>query len=126
MRTMPARGLFCAFPKIRSYSWITVFTSDPELVTAAAGSLRVVCIALVVVIPGEMAFGALAGTGDTRRTLVTELLLAAAMLCAAYAAGVLLALPLEAVWGSEVLGWFLCLLVSFAWLRRERWSQRSI
>ncbi len=105
---------------------LSLFTSDPELVKAAAGSLRVVCIALVVVIPGEMAFGALAGTGDTRRTLVTELLLAAAMLGAAYAAGVLLALPLEAVWGSEVLGWFLCLLVSSAWLRRERWSQRSI
>src|SRR5256886_6376914 len=40
---------------------LSLFTSDPELVTAAAGSLRGVLVALVVGVPGRVAFGRLAG-----------------------------------------------------------------
>jgi MatE len=59
---------------------LSLFTSDPELVTAATSSLRVVSLAILLAIPAEIIYSAVSGSGNTRTTLVIELVLWATVL----------------------------------------------
>ncbi len=105
---------------------LSLFTSDPELVTAATSSLRVVILAILLAIPAEIVFSAVAGTGNTRTALGIELVLSATVLVCAYAAGMVLRLPVQAMWAAEVVGWSVCLVCSALWLKRARWSDLAI
>jgi MATE family multidrug resistance protein len=105
---------------------LSLFTSDPELVTVATSSLRVVSLAILLAIPAEIIYSAVSGSGNTRTTLVIELVLSATVLSCAYAAGIVLRLPVEAVWAAEVAGWSVCLVFSAVWLTRARWSDLAI
>ncbi len=101
---------------------LALFTSDPELVAAATNSLRVVSLAILLAIPAELGFSAVSGSGNTRMSLLIELVLSATVLSCAYAAGIVLRLPVEAVWAAEVVGWSVCLVFSAVWVRGARWT----
>ncbi len=105
---------------------ISVFTSDPELIAGCVNSLRVVLLAVLVVIAGEMWGSAVAGTGDTVATLLIEIIVTICILSWAYAAAFLLDLPLEYVWFSEVIGWSVCFLLAFVWLKSGIWKRLYI
>ncbi len=105
---------------------LALFTSDPNLLNGAANSLRVISIAVLAAIPGELAFSALVGTGDTRATLAIEFVLTFCVVLYAFAAALLFGLPLEIVWVAEIIGWLLSLGLSFAWLSGKQWKRLYI
>ncbi|HYT69895.1 MAG TPA: MATE family efflux transporter [Gemmatimonadales bacterium] len=119
---VPFVVLALAWPEIP----LSLFTTDPELLSGAAGSLRVASLALLIVIPGALVLGAVEGTGDTRTALVIELVLSVGVLLSAYAAAIVLHLPLAGIWASEIVGWLVCLLMAYGWLRSGRWRRVSI
>ena len=119
---LPLVGLALLLPGVP----IALFDPDPALAGSAAATLRVAAVAVLVIAPAEMVFSAVAGSGDTRATLLIEIVLSVCVLLVAYAAGVALGLPLEAVWAAEIVGGGVCLLLSAAWLRSERWKRLTV
>ncbi len=102
---------------------LALFTPDRELIAASADSMRVIALAVAVMIPGEIVGSALAGTGDTPATLVIEMILTSTVLAYTFVTALSLAQPLAVVWTGEILGWILCLTLSWAWLRSGRWKR---
>lgn len=105
---------------------LALFTSDPLVLAGAGASLRVVGLAILIVIPAEMVFSAVAGTGDTRTTLLIEVALSGTVLLYVYVGAMILAFPLALIWIGEIVGWLVCFLLSLLWLRSERWKRLEI
>jgi MATE family multidrug resistance protein len=105
---------------------ISFFTSEPAIVDSAGGSLRVIALALLIVIPAEMVFAAVAGTGDTRSTLLIEVALSSTVLAWVAATALGLGLSMPVVWGGEIAGWVVCFLLSLLWLKGERWKRLDL
>jgi putative MATE family efflux protein len=105
---------------------LALFTSDPVLIEGSRTSLRVVAVAVLILIPAEIVFAAVAGTGDTRSTLFIETALSTTVLAWVWVAAIVAAQPLSVVWAGEIVGWTVCLLLSLLWLKSERWKRMEI
>jgi len=108
---------------LRPETPLSLFTSDISLLQGSVNALRVVALAIVIAIPGEMMLSAVAGTGDTRGVLIIELLLSLCVLAFAFSAAMIFELPLETVCAAEVVGWLCCASCSYAWLMRRSWKE---
>jgi putative MATE family efflux protein len=102
------------------------FTEDPALLDGARAGLWALVPAMLLAVPGETFYSAVAGTGDTVAMLLIQLLMSACALLWAYAAALVLEWPPGAVWLAEAIGWALCLLAARAWLRGDRWRRLEI
>jgi putative MATE family efflux protein len=102
------------------------FTADPALLDGARAGLWALLPAMLLAVPGEAFYSALAGTGDTVAMLVIQVLMSACALLWAYSAALLLEWPLGAIWLAEAVGWAICLLAARAWLRAGRWRRLEI
>ena len=122
MVTLPFMLLAFLFPDLV----LALVTSDPAVIEASRASLRVVCLTMLVVIPGEMWFVAVTGTGDTRAAFVIEAVLTAAMLAGTYLLAIVMELRLEYIWMSLPVAWLTCLLLSYAWVRIGYWKRLEI
>lgn len=120
--TLPFAAVVLLFPG----PLLFLFVGDPRVVEGCVNSLRVVAAAMLVVIPGQVWFVSVSGTGDTRAAFVIELALTATMLLVAYVAGFSFGLPPEYVWISVPLGWLLCLSLSYRWIQAGRWRRLTI
>jgi len=105
------------------FAW---FAPESVLLVDGSASLRVVALAMLVVIPGEMWFVAVSGTGDTAAALGIELILTATMVGIAYLTAVPLAWPIEIVWLSLPIAWSVCLLISYMWMKSRIWGRLEI
>lgn len=117
---------FLAIALVLPQLLLAIFTSDPVILEGSVASLRVVALAVLIVIPAEMVFSAVAGTGDTRTTLLIEIVLSTTILLYVYTAGIVFGLPLAAIWVGEIVGWLVCFLLSLLWLKSERWKRLEI
>ena len=102
---------------------LSLFTSDPNLLHGSVNSLRIIGVAVLAAIPGELVFSALIGTEDTRATLAIEFLLAVCVVAYVFGAALVFELPLEIVWVAEIIGWLLSLGLSFARLSGKQWKR---
>ena len=102
---------------------LSLFTSDPNLLHGSVNSLRIIGVAVLAAIPGELVFSALIGTGDTRATLVIEFLLSVCVVAYVFGAALVFELPLEIVWVAEIIGWLLSFGLSFARLSGKQWKR---
>lgn len=65
-------------------------------------------LAMLIVIPAQMWFGAVLGTGDVK-----------AAVGIAYLTAISLAWPVDLVWLSLPIAWSVCLLISYLWQRLQ-------
>jgi putative MATE family efflux protein len=105
---------------------LSVFTSDPTIIAGSVESLRLVSLAMLIIIPAEMWYVAVSGTGDTVAALVIECLLAATMLGSAYVAAFVIGTDLAGIWMSIPISALLCGLLSYAWMKSEKWKRLEI
>jgi putative MATE family efflux protein len=104
--------------------WVlSAFDLDAALVPPAAASLRVVAIAMAIIVPGEMWFTAVLGTGDTRASLGIEMLMTIVMLAACWVAAIPLAGEPALTWCSLGLAWLGTLVVSYVWMKTGAWKR---
>jgi len=64
--------------------FLAVFSPESDLLAQGSASLRVVALAMLIVIPGQMWFIGVEGTGDTAAALGIEAVLTITMLSIAY------------------------------------------
>jgi putative MATE family efflux protein len=122
MITLPFIIVACLFP-----GWVlAAFAPDSALLTESYATLRLVALAMLIVIPGEMWFAAVLGTGDTPASLGIELVLTLSMLAVAYFAAIHLGWRVELVWLSLPISWSIGLLISYGWIQSGFWRRREI
>ncbi len=114
---LPLLVLSLLFP-----DWVLgLFTPDAALLSEATGPLLAVALAMLLAVPGETFYAAVAGTGDTAAILAIQVLVSASVLVSAYLAAFVFALPLSYVWLAEAVGWGVCLVAARAWLHGGHW-----
>jgi Na+-driven multidrug efflux pump len=119
LATLPFAVFTFVFPE-----WsLALFTTEPATVEGCTGSLRLISLGLLIVVPAEILESGLTGTGDTNATFVIELVTAAAVIGWVYAAALALELPLAFAWSAEVMGALLSLGLSYGWLASGRWKR---
>jgi len=106
--------------------FLAAFSSESDIVAAGSASLRVVALAMLIVIPGEMWFVGVEGTGDTTAALGIEVVLTVTMLGIAYFAAIVLAGPVELIWVSMPIAWMVCLTISYSWMKAGIWKRLEI
>lgn len=104
--------------------WVlSAFDLETALLGPGAASLRVVALAMIIVVPGEMWFTAVLGTGDTRASLGIEITLTIVMLATCWVAAIPLAGGAALTWCSLGLGWLVALGVSYGWMKSGAWKR---
>lgn len=103
-----------------------VFASEWALPGNGGASLRVVALAMLVAIPGEMWFGAVLGTGDALAALGIESALTVTMLGIAYLTAIPLGWPVERVWLCLPSAWAVVLFISYWWMKSRIWQRLQI
>src|SRR5206468_4326601 len=107
--------------------WVlAVFSPESALLAESDASLRVVALAMLIVIPGQMWFAAVSGTGDTAAALAIELVLTLTMLGTGYLATIHLAGSVELAWVSLPISWLVCLPISYGWVKSGIWRRLEI
>ncbi len=101
---------------------LSVFTSDQDLVAAAAGPLRVVGVAMIVVIPAALWSAAIAGAGDTVANGVIETVVAIVLIACAYSFG----LEITYVWIAVPVAWGIGLILWYGWASLGFWKRVEV
>jgi putative MATE family efflux protein len=102
---------------------VSVFSPESGLLAESNASLRVIALAMLVAIPGEMWFTAVEGTGDTAASLGIELVLTLVMLGFTYFAAIHLAWPMASIWFAVPIAWVVCLPISYGWVKWGLWKR---
>jgi putative MATE family efflux protein len=105
---------------------LCLLTTDEETVAAAAGSLRLAAMAMILVVPGDTLVFAGAGTGDTRSALVIETVLTACVLTYVVVAAIVLSLPLEMIWLAVAIEGTVRIVLSSLHLRSRLWHRLRV
>jgi putative MATE family efflux protein len=105
---------------------LAVFSPESPILAESGASLRVVALAMLIVIPGEMWFAAVSGTGDTAAALAIELVVTLTMLGTGYVAAIQLAGPVALAWVSLPIAWLVCLTISYGWVKSGMWRRLEI
>lgn len=105
---------------------LAIFSPDDTIIDSAVMTLMVIILATLVAVPADIIASAVAGTGDTMITLGIELIVSLSVLGYAYYAAFIADFSLESIWIAEVIGWSVCLLLSWIWLRSGVWKRLNI
>ncbi|MBU0681836.1 MAG: MATE family efflux transporter [Proteobacteria bacterium] len=105
---------------------LSIFTPDTKMIQSSLYGLLVITLATVIAVPADAYYSALEGTGDTRITLLIEIIIALCSLTYAWYAAIYLGLALEYILVAEMIGWALCLLLSWLCFRSGSWQRLKI
>ena len=106
--------------------FIKVFSPGADILAQTIASLRVVAMAMLIAIPGQMWFVAVLGAGDTSASLGIELALTMTMIGAAYFGAIHMAWPAPLVWLSLPIMWLVGLTISYGWMKSGIWKRLEI
>jgi len=105
---------------------IKIYTDNIDLVIATVPTLRVVAVALLLVPISMIIFAAVAGTGNTRMSLILEITTVLIYLCCTYYFAKVLLWPVEEVWYTELIYLIILGFLSVIFFKTGRWKTASI
>ena len=119
---LPLALLFALFPKLI----LGIYTDIPDLQDAAVHSLWVMCSTYLFLVPANVYFQAVSGTGNTRTALGMEL--ATLVIYTAYITYIILILQLDVAicWTSEMVYSSFILIFCWLYIKRGNWQGRKI
>lgn len=122
MFVLPLALLFSLFPKLI----LGIYTDMPDLQDAAVHSLWVMCSTYLFLVPANVYFQAVSGTGNTRTALVMELITLA--IYTAYITYIILYLRLDVAlcWTSEMVYSTFIFILCWNYIKRGRWQEKRI
>ena len=119
---LPILVFFCLFPDLI----LRIYTDMPDLRAASIPSLWVLCSAYLLLVPANVYFQSVSGTGNTRTALAMELCVLA--IYVAYATYFILYLKMDIAfaWTTEhVYGTFI-LLFCYWYMKKGNWQKKKI
>lgn len=119
---LPLAALFCLFPD----TVLSIYTDMPDLRQASVPSLWVMCSTYLLLVPANVYFQAVSGTGNTRTALALEL--SVLVIYVAYITFIIFYLRLDVAlcWTSEVVYAAFILLFCSRYIYRGNWAKRKI
>ena len=119
---LPLAVLFAVFPHLI----LGIYTDMPDLREAAVPSLWVMCLTYLALVPANVYFQSVSGTGNTRTALVLEL--SSLTIYTAYITWIILFLRLDVAlcWSADIVYGIFILLFCWIYLRKGNWTGRQI
>ena len=114
--------LFCIFPEAIA----RIYTDIPDLVTASAPALIVMCSSYFFNVGGQVFFQAVSGTGSTKTAFKLELIALAVYLIYCTAIIAMLKADVAICWTAEHVYGGILMICSWWYLRSGRWKNRKI
>lgn len=105
---------------------LAIFSPNETMIEGAVTTLMVIVLATMVAVPADIIGSAVAGTGDTAASLVIEIVVSLFVLGYAYYAALVAGFSLSSIWFAEVIGWVVCLVLSWFWLQSNYWKRLTI
>lgn len=119
---VPITLLFSLFPEV----FARIYTDMPSLYEAVAPSVRVFSSAMLIIVPANILFHSVSGTGNTRMAFQLEL--GALVIYVAYSAFVTLGLGLDVslCWSAEHVYYTILLIFCGYYIRSGKWIGRYL
>ena len=119
---VPLLALLAIFPSTVA----SIFTNDASLISTARPVIYALVSSYIMIIPAEIYFHAVSGTGNTRTAFIVESL--SLVLYTIYVCVVVLQLkaPLWLCWTCEHVYYVIMLSLSFLYMRSGRWIGKKI
>lgn len=119
---LPIALLFSLFPELI----LSIYTDIPELKEASIHSLWVMCSTYLLLVPANIYFQSVSGTGNTRSALAMEL--TTLVIYVAYITYIILYLKLDVAicWTSELVYSSVILIQCYRYIKMGRWMERKI
>lgn len=119
---LPLALLFALFPN----QILGIYTDMTDLQQASVHSLWVMCAAYLFLVPANVYFQSVSGTGNTRTALGLEM--GTLVIYVAYITYIILYLQLDVAicWTSEMVYSIFILLFSWMYIKRGNWQERKI
>ena len=119
---VPLAVLFVLFPTLV----LGIYTDMDDLQQAAIPSLWMMCATYLVLVPANVYFQAVSGTGNTRTALCLEL--SSLVIYTAYITWIILFLRLDVAlcWSADIIYGIFILLFCWLYIRRGHWAGKEI
>lgn len=119
---LPLALFFALFPQLI----LSIYTDMPELRQASVHSLWVMCSTFLFLVPSNIYFQAVSGTGNTRTALMIEL--ATLVIYVAYITYIIFYLKIDVAfcWTSEMVYGTFILISCWWYIKRGRWQEKRI
>lgn len=119
---LPLLIFFAMFPNLI----LSIYTDIPSLREASVPSLWVLCSAYLIMVPSNVYFQSVSGTGNTRTALVMESCVLAVYV--AYITYIILYLKVDVAlcWTSEHMYASLTLILCYWYIRKGNWQKKKI
>ena len=119
---LPILIFFCLFPDLI----LRIYTDMPDLRAASVPSLWVLCSAYLVLVPANVYFQSVSGTGNTRTALAMELCVLA--IYVTYSAYFIMYLRMDVAfaWTTECVYGTFILLFCYWYMKKGNWQKKKI
>ena len=119
---LPILVFFCLFPDLI----LRIYTDIPDLRAASVPSLWVLCSAYLVLVPANVYFQSVSGTGNTRTALAMELCVLA--IYVTYSAYFIMYLRMDVAfaWTTECVYGTFILLFCYWYMKKGNWQKKKI
>ena len=119
---LPILIFFCLFPDLI----LRIYTDIPDLRAASVPSLWVLCSAYLVLVPANVYFQSVSGTGNTRTALAMELCVLA--IYVTYSAYFIMYLRMDVAfaWTTECVYGTFILLFCYWYMKKGNWQKKKI
>lgn len=119
---LPLALLFVLFPNFI----LSIYTDIPDLQQDAVHSLWVMCATYILLVPSNIYFQAISGTGNTRTALGLEMV--TLVIYVAYITYIILYLQVDVAicWTSEMIYAGFILIFSWLYIKKGNWQGRKI
>lgn len=119
---LPMIALFALFPDVI----LRVYTDSPELVQASIPSLWVLCSSYLLILPANIYFQAISGTGNTRSALALEFIVLGIYIAYVFLIIIHLKVDVALCWTTEHIYGAGLLLLSWLYIKKGKWQNKQI
>ncbi|QOY54693.1 MATE family efflux transporter [Candidatus Sulfurimonas marisnigri] len=105
---------------------LAIFSESENITQTIITTLMIVSFATMLAVPANIIASAVTGTGDTMINLFIEIIVSLIILSYTYYVAIIANLSLNYIWFAEVIGWGVCLLLSWLWLKSNLWKRLNI
>ncbi|WP_455586363.1 MATE family efflux transporter [Bacteroides sp.] len=119
---LPLLAFFALFPNLI----LSVYTDIPALREASIPSLWVLCSGYLIMVPSNVYFQSVSGTGNTRTALIMEMCVLA--IYVAYTTYIILILKVDVAicWTTEHVYGIFTLILCYRYIKKGNWQQKKI
>ncbi|MBK5286330.1 MAG: MATE family efflux transporter [Bacteroidia bacterium] len=102
---------------------LSIFTSNQKLIEDSFGCMRIMNIAMLAFSCAFVLITTVSGTGATRQALIIEAVAISSYIGYIYLVVMVLKLPVEVAWVSEIIYWTIIAVMSWLYLRSMKWQK---